>query len=648
MRVLSIIFSTFLLLVYNKAHAQRQWKMKDIPIINNIDSLVSQLPHAIKNNIEYVNLLITIECNRQWFNSDKESEYYKEIDSLSRKIGYTFGEGIANYSQSHFALIMAFDEVKSPALQALKARNLFSSINDTLGVYYASLLYIKNYANYLNFISRNKLEGFKNGTTQDLYQNLRDSIQPYFTFANNYCTYLGSTREKISYYYLMAHTVTRFNKTKEKNLASMRYLDSAIYLANKEPKQLDYLNKLYFKKARVYIDDSMYADAKKYLHIALQTIPSKESKIAYLALQELAESFLTTNQLDSSLYYYKKSLAIPLIPSMDKLNSVENIADIYIKKKNYLAAYSYKNQAIELMQKIDENNFNAQINTYKDYEKIKDQEVKNSQLQLAKKNADEKIWIGTMMLLFLIAGVVFITRAYSNLKKANLEIEKLQKNREQFYSIVAHDLYSPINSYQDMAQTVNFLLKEKNYNQIEKIALKIDKTGLQLKNLMQNLFQWSLSQKDSLVFKLEQINLNQTIHEQLKLYSPIAEAKNLNFKISVHESHNILTDKNHFQTVLRNLIDNAIKSSPENEIIMLSTQSSAINIEFTISNKTTISEDKFKILQSLFDSKQNWQVGQEGIGLGLILIKEFTKKMGATVQVSKENDQIQFELSLPV
>lgn len=649
MRVLrSTIVATLLFLVYNNAHAQKEWKMKDIPIVSNLDSLISLLPNANKNSIDYINLLITIERNRQLFNSDSQTEYQKEIDSLSRKIGYTFGKGFANYSQSHYALIMTFEEVKNPALQALQARNQFYSINDSLGVYYASLLYIKNYANYLYFISKNKFAGFENGPTQDLYQCLKDSIQPYFIFVNNYSSYLGSARERISYYYLMANIVTRFNKTKEKNLASMRYLDSAIYLANKAPKQLDYLNSLYFKKAKVYLDDSMYTDAKNYFQITLQTIPCKESNVSSFALEKIAEIFLNTNQLDSGLYYYKKSLTIDYITDEDAFFTANKIADIYVLNKNYLAAFQYKCQAYDFMLKMYEKNFEAQINNYEDSEKIKDQEVKNNQLQLAKKNADEKLLLGTLMLLFLIAGIIFIAKANRNLKKANLEIEKLQKNREQLYSIIAHDLYSPLNSYQDMAQTVNFLLKEKNYTQIENIALKIDKTGLKLRNLMQNLFQWSLSQKDALVFKVDQINLNQTINEQLNLYNSLAEAKNLDFKVSIDLAHIINTDKNHLQTIFRNLIDNAIKNSPANETIVLSTQSSAKNIEFTISNKTTISEEKLNILQSLFDSKQNWQVGQEGIGLGLILIRDFAMKMKGSIIVFKENDMLTFSIQFPI
>lgn len=648
MRVLlSSIFASMFLLALQTVHAQRQWTMKDIPIVSNIDSLVNLLPLANKNSIDYINLLITIKRNRQLFNSDRVTEYQKEIDSLSRKIGYTFGEGFANYSQSHYALIMAYEEVKNPALQALQARNQFYSINDSLGVYYASLLYIKNYANYLYFVSKNNFAGFENGPTLDLYQCLTDSIQPYFTFVNSYSNYLGSARERISYYYLMANTVTRFNKTKEKNLVSMHYLDSAIYLANKAPKQLDYLNNLYYKKAKVYLDDSMYADANKYFHITLQTIPCKESNISYLALEKIAEIFLKTNQLDSCLYYYKKSLEITNITDEEELATANKIADTYILNKNYLAAFQYKCIAYNFVIEMQEKNFKAQINTYKDYEKIKDQEVKNSQLQLAKKNAEEKIWIGTLMLLFLIAGIVFITRAYNNLKKANLEIEKLQQNREHFYSIIAHDLYSPVNSYQDMAQTVNFLLKEKNYTQIEKIALKIDKTGLQLKNLMQNLFQWSLSQKEHLSFNAESTNISNCVNNIMQLYAPIAEAKQIQINLSINEELLVYTDPNYLTTVLRNLIDNAIKNATNNSYIQIESQFISNQIYLSIKNQTELSADKYNIIKQLFSSTYNWQVGEKGIGLGLILIRDFTKKIGATILTELDNNQITFTLCIP-
>lgn len=625
-----------------------QIKMYDIKVIYNLDSMVMLLPSFNKISTEYINLLITIERNRQWFNSDKEGDYYKEIDSLSRKIGYTFGEGFANYSYSHLGMIKTFDEIKSPALQALKAMNQFYSIKDYSGVYYSSILYIKNFSNYLAFISKNKLENFNENKPINLVSCLKDSVKIHLKFVNDYSITFGTRRDRIAYFKLLADINTRFAKTKENNFQSKNYLDSAIQFANLIPKQNDLLNSLFYAKARIYLDDSDYDDAKTYFLLTLNTIPNEESSLKYLALQKIGTLFYERNLLDSSLFYFKKSLTEPFITVGDKQRSLDNIANLYLAKKDYVNAFEYKSLANETLIKLSEESYNAQINSYKDFEKIKNQEIKNNQLLAYKKTADLKLLFSIVTLLFLSSIITIVAILYKRLANSKKSILQLQTSRENFYSIVAHDLRSHVNSYQDMAGMVSYLIKEKKYTQIEKIAFQIDKTGLLLKNLLQNLFQWSLSQKEHLAFNIESVNVKDCIDQVTLTYSPIAEAKNIQINISIDKDHQIKTDKNHFTTILRNLIDNAIKNSNTGTSVSIVATSETNILKLSVQNISNLSDEKFNIIQSLFASQKEWQVGEHGMGLGLILIKEFTKKMNGYVEVQKENEVISFELSFPI
>jgi signal transduction histidine kinase len=355
--------------------------------------------------------------------------------------------------------------------------------------------------------------------------------------------------------------------------------------------------------------------------------------------------------VDSAVFYYKRSLSElsknkegdPLLEILVHSQLAENLE----KLNNFHEALEHKKIAFNLLQKLNDKSILNAFNLQKNYETIKEKEIKEKTLELKNKNAELKIFISTGLLIVLSLAFFFIYYSRKKLTKAYLQIQELQTSRENFYSIVAHDLRSHIDSYQDMAGMVSFLLKQEKYTQIQKIALQIDKTGLLLKNLLQNLFQWSLSQKEHLSFNAEPIQMSKCIENIIQIYSPMAEAKQIKIQSSIDEQQQVFTDPNYLTTVLRNIVDNAIKNSKQGTCINIQSKSSLNQISLSIQNQAQLTTEKFNIIKQLFSSTHDWQVGEKGIGLGLILIRDFTKKMGGTIRAELDENQITFTLCIP-
>lgn len=186
------------------------------------------------------------------------------------------------------------------------------------------------------------------------------------------------------------------------------------------------------------------------------------------------------------------------------------------------------------------------------------------------------------------------------------------------------------------------------YDDIQELSTKIDKTGIHIDNLFQNLLSWSLIQQNKIGIQYSAFSPQEIIETLLPVYEQLLHEKKIIITKKFIPYQTISTDKNLFSLIARNLIDNAIKNSPIDSIIHIQTDSTETFHQLSIQNNSTISDEQFLNLQTFLDSTQEWQVGKLGIGLGLILIKEFVSKMQGSFKIDKLGDQITCMVVFPV
>ena len=221
-------------------------------------------------------------------------------------------------------------------------------------------------------------------------------------------------------------------------------------------------------------------------------------------------------------------------------------------------------------------------------------------------------------------------------------LEALNNTKDKFFSIVAHDLKSPLNSLKGFTSLLidhsDRLSKEEIIKASKQTQLAVDNTI----KMADNLITWARLQMNDYETRQEKIYFIETVATILPVYKRIAEKKGITFNWSFEDTVTLFADKNHIQFIVRNLLNNAIKFTNREGSIKLSATTSA-NGETQISvsdNGIGIPDEKKKKIFFIGKNQSsNGTAGEKGTGLGLMLCHEFTKLNGGAIEVESQVGQ---------
>jgi signal transduction histidine kinase len=296
------------------------------------------------------------------------------------------------------------------------------------------------------------------------------------------------------------------------------------------------------------------------------------------------------------------------------------------------------------------------INLEKQYETEKKQneiirlqashELMDVQLQ---KNKQLKI-LGFVTASLLLFFVLFILVRYFDKIKLNRmlehknqkiaqsekELKVLNAAKNKFFSILAHDLKNPFHTVMGYSYLLSNDYEQFTEKERRKFASDIHHSTNSIFRLLQNLLEWSRSQTGRLIFTPMEIEFKQIFENSVSVLRSLAEQKNIRIESNFDDNLILFADPQMIETVLRNLINNAIKFTPENGLIEITANQVDDQISICVKDSGTgISEED---VQNLFriDStvKRKGTNDEDGSGLGLILCKEFVQKNNGTIWVN--------------
>ena len=221
----------------------------------------------------------------------------------------------------------------------------------------------------------------------------------------------------------------------------------------------------------------------------------------------------------------------------------------------------------------------------------------------------------------------------------NKELKELNATKDKFFSIIAHDLKSPFNSIVGFSNLLAEQMREKNYDDVEKFAGIIEKSSYRAMDLLMNLMEWSLSQTGRMEFNPEYFEMISLIKEVILLFDDIAGQKKISVNTNKLPANSLVfADKAMINTILRNLISNAIKFTHPGGMITISVEEKESKLIVSVSdNGVGISkEDCGKIFRIDESYSSSGTENENGTGLGLILCKEFVQKHGGKIWVESE------------
>jgi signal transduction histidine kinase len=241
-----------------------------------------------------------------------------------------------------------------------------------------------------------------------------------------------------------------------------------------------------------------------------------------------------------------------------------------------------------------------------------------------------------------------ISQINEELKIQTEQLEVANKTKDQLFSIIAHDLRSPMMSFQGLNKQIKFFLAKNKPEKLEELGEDIEKASTRLNNLLDNLLQWAMLQKQVIRTNPQNIDLQEATTHCLSHFEGLAQSQQVTLRQQVGKEF-ITTDYNILQTILRNLVSNALKFTPEGgEIALTYQREGRQGILLVHDTGAGMSAEKVaSLFQGIqFKSEQGLR-GEKGTGLGLQLCYELAQQIGATLQVeSQEGKGTTFKLVL--
>jgi signal transduction histidine kinase len=376
-------------------------------------------------------------------------------------------------------------------------------------------------------------------------------------------------------------------------------------------------------------------------------------------LERIGNAFILLNQPDSALKYLKKNLEVARRfgygNELDK--AFKLMADAYAKKGMLPEALHYQRRYVTLHDSLYEQRNGEQLALM---QARFESALKEAEIQLLKKDKElkqqeinsQQVWMYFTIGVLSLSAVLVIVLLYSNLtkKKANrllgtkneeieaqaLQLRDLNVTKDKLLSIISHDVRGPLASLRGF---VNIICKgELTQQEFIEHSVRLRHNMDVVQDDLDNLLYWAQSQLNGISVKNEEIKIRDLIAEKIKLFNDAAARKGISIVNDVAEDLAVLADKNHLGLIIRNLLANAIKFNARGGSIWIQDKITDDNVEISVIDSGV--GIKSGDLQKLFNAQTHFSnVGTEqekGVGLGLLLTKEFIEKSGGSIWVTSE------------
>lgn len=257
---------------------------------------------------------------------------------------------------------------------------------------------------------------------------------------------------------------------------------------------------------------------------------------------------------------------------------------------------------------------------------------------------------GNFFLIGIMHDITIRRKNEEEIKSQNSKLQKMNKEKDKFFSIISHDLKTPFNGFLGLTQILLEDLPSLSFEEIQDIVSALKTSATNLYRLLENLLEWSRFKNGILVFSPENLLVYDEIDDYLKSIIDLANKKWIEIKVNVPEDFTIFADRNMFRSIIQNLVSNAVKFTKKRGSVTVTASKTDGLIIFSVSDtgigmKVDIVENLFKL------DVQTSRTGTEGelsTGLGLILCKDFIEKHNGSIWVeSKEGIGSEFHFTLP-
>ncbi len=356
--------------------------------------------------------------------------------------------------------------------------------------------------------------------------------------------------------------------------------------------------------AQIYIQKNELAKARTLLndcHLLADQIDNAQIKIETLGLE--AEWHAVMDNYTEAYTTYKNYTALK-----DSVFSLERLKQInWMRSVGQEALLSYENELLIAQ---------------RDFEKIR------AQKERARRNL-MLLFTGFAIVILVLVIIRYIEKGRLNkkLEASEKQLRSLNNDKDKFFGILSHDLRNPLMAFESLS---NRLTKPGMGNNAE-LAQQMNNYAKQLINLLNNLLLWSKNEQGLVAFEPQAILIDQIIEEAIELYKPIAIAKNIELHSHCPNDILVFADKESLQTIIRNLLNNAVKFTDSGEVnINCIVERHQVSVSISDTGKG-LDEQQLNSLFKLATKHHS--------GLGLLLCKELAEKNGIILTIESEKNK---------
>jgi len=378
--------------------------------------------------------------------------------------------------------------------------------------------------------------------------------------------------------------------------------------------------------AEVYLKRKMYEHAFVFLSKGAGISEEIGSlKLMDRSYQLYSKYYLLKNEFPNSLHFLTKQMTVK-----DSIYSLENGQNVARLESQYKDVQNTKE--IELLKQKQKNYRNLAIMGFSALvtisilifiayrQKTRSHLIlseKNHQIEVSKKILEEK---------------------NKQLLKSQEQLHIANKGKDDFLTIISHDLRSPLSSirgftellllsYDKFSDEQRKTFLNEVFNSIERISL-----------LINNILFWVKSQTNGVHFSPLEFNLLKRTEENISIYRMMIAKKEIVLENNIPSDVRIIADNNVFDMILRNILSNALKFTPEKGKITIDCQQINGKTNLSVSDTGSgIPEDKLKIILERNEAYSTLGTSHEqGTGLGLGLVYQFIKQSGGNLHIDSE------------
>ena len=460
----------------------------------------------------------------------------------------------------------------------------------------------------------------------------------YLEEAMAFCKNTSNPELKILYYYAYARFVGReaFNPQSTKLVAELK---KALSLIEQHPQYISYKPFLLNILAAIYESKQQLLEAQKYTLEVVQLFQQyRGTSIPMSSLYNLALFSEMLQKYEQALFYYQQSMkrahALGDWTFKYRWDVSMGIHASLVGLQKYKEAAVWADSIYTYAEKYNLFSTKTKLqNAVVAYE-VEKKEARAKALEQEKQlvESQNKLFMGvgvaiTLAFLVTIFLLYRLRQTNAKLKNAYDEILQLHQVRDYFFGIIAHDLRSPLNSFQEMAEVIKFYIETKRYDELKKISDGIDQMGLRIRVLLDNLLSWALSQRHELPHSPERLVLLEKILPITHLYQQVTSYKQATITVVCPTDLVVYMDANACDLIIRNLIDNASKNLRQGGEILIKAayKETSNHVEFSVEDDGKgMSPEK---LNQLTNTLHHPEISQNTPrGLGMILIGRFLQR----------------------